>query len=236
MAVKWHEVYGAVISSTYMAMSRGTMDIKGAKEGIKRLLMETTETGEKPWQRFVIKAGDGSVLEDTTDNPLANFREFIESKPLRGLGQSVHDVERLLSDDADALVALRNELAGSRGAQFGNSNNEKHEKSNNDNIIIRQDVDMFTEPPEPPKRERKSQGTSKSYTLSRLKKDKPELFDRVKAGELSANAAAQQAGYRKPTRSIPIDSPESAIKALTRVFTVDELVRAIGEIADGGAN
>jgi hypothetical protein len=31
-------------------------------------------------------------------------------------------------------------------------------------------------------------GTAKSYTLSRLKRDAPELFEQVKAGTLSANA------------------------------------------------
>jgi hypothetical protein len=32
-------------------------------------------------------------------------------------------------------------------------------------------------------------GTSKSYTVSRLKRDRPDLFERVVAGELSANKA-----------------------------------------------
>ncbi|MGA9240509.1 MAG: hypothetical protein WBW03_00805, partial [Silvibacterium sp.] len=41
------------------------------------------------------------------------------------------------------------------------------------------------------------QGTSLSYTLSRLKRKKPDLFMRVVNGELSANAAAIEAGWRK---------------------------------------
>jgi hypothetical protein len=40
-------------------------------------------------------------------------------------------------------------------------------------------------------------GNSKSYTLSRLKRELPELFERVCNKELSANAAAIQAGWRK---------------------------------------
>lgn len=44
---------------------------------------------------------------------------------------------------------------------------------------------------------RAEQGTSKSYTLNRLSRDHKELFDRVVAGELSANAAAIEAGFRK---------------------------------------
>ena len=45
-----------------------------------------------------------------------------------------------------------------------------------------------------------SQGNSKAYTVSRLKRDRPDLFEKVVAGELSANKAAIEAGFRrKPT-------------------------------------
>ena len=37
----------------------------------------------------------------------------------------------------------------------------------------------------------------RAYTLRRLEKDHPELFQQVCAGELSANAAAIEAGFRK---------------------------------------
>ena len=40
------------------------------------------------------------------------------------------------------------------------------------------------------------QGTSKKYTLDRLKRERPDLFERVVAKELSANAAAKEAGWR----------------------------------------
>jgi len=41
------------------------------------------------------------------------------------------------------------------------------------------------------------QGNSRAYTLTRLKREAPELFKRVVDGELSANAAAIEAGFRK---------------------------------------
>jgi hypothetical protein len=41
------------------------------------------------------------------------------------------------------------------------------------------------------------QGTAREYTIARLKKERPDLADRVIAGELSANAAAIEAGFRK---------------------------------------
>jgi hypothetical protein len=40
-------------------------------------------------------------------------------------------------------------------------------------------------------------GTSKSYTVARLKREAPALFQAVCAGELSANAAAIEAGSRQ---------------------------------------
>ncbi len=40
-------------------------------------------------------------------------------------------------------------------------------------------------------------GTSKSYTVSRLKRDRPDLFERVVSGDLSANRAAIEAGFRQ---------------------------------------
>jgi hypothetical protein len=52
-------------------------------------------------------------------------------------------------------------------------------------------------------------GTSLSYTLRRLKEDHPELYQRVVAGELSANAAAREAGIRRPTTNIYTDDAAS---------------------------
>jgi len=41
-------------------------------------------------------------------------------------------------------------------------------------------------------------GTGKAYTLRRLARDHPELLEAVKAGNLTANEAAIEAGFRKP--------------------------------------
>lgn len=229
MAVKWPEVYGAVISSTFMAMTRGVGDIKGAKEGLRRLLTETTEGGEKPWRKFIIKAGDGSVLEDTTRQPLVSFREFIEAPPLRGLGQSVADIERLLGDDPEALARLREELTAPRGNPTGAN---QYNSGNSNNITLSTKTDLFTEPPKPAPRPKTApdRGTRKDYTLSRLKKDAPALFEAVKAGKLSAHAAALEAGIRRPMRSIPVDTPEAAIRALLRVFSVEAIAQALARM------
>ena len=52
------------------------------------------------------------------------------------------------------------------------------------------------------------QGTSREYTLRRLKRDAPELAEMVIAGELSANAATIAAGIH--TRATPLDQRRKA--------------------------
>ncbi len=46
-------------------------------------------------------------------------------------------------------------------------------------------------------------GRGAAYTLARLDRDEPKLAEKVRAGELSANAAAIEAGFRK--KPTPLD-------------------------------
>jgi hypothetical protein len=69
-------------------------------------------------------------------------------------------------------------------------------------------------------------GTDPTYTLARLKRDAPDLAKMVIDGDISANAAAIQAGFRRPTKTIPIDTPASAVRALLRVFSAEEIINA----------
>ena len=56
-------------------------------------------------------------------------------------------------------------------------------------------------------------GNSIEYTIARLDRDAPELAARVRAGDISANAAAIEAGFRKKLTGI--DRLRSAWKAAT---------------------
>lgn len=47
-------------------------------------------------------------------------------------------------------------------------------------------------------------GTSPSYTLRRLKRDRPDLAEKVVAREMSAHAAAIEAGFRKPPSPLKV--------------------------------
>lgn len=59
----------------------------------------------------------------------------------------------------------------------------------------------------------KQRGTSKEYAVARLDRDAPELAAKVRAGDISANAAAIEAGFRKKLTGI--DRLRSAWKAAT---------------------
>ena len=49
-----------------------------------------------------------------------------------------------------------------------------------------------------------SGGNRKDYTLDRLDRERPDLYERVVDGEMSANAAAIKAGFRTKTVSVPV--------------------------------
>lgn len=102
---------------------------------------------------------------------LSSLRELITEKPIRGWGEDPKKVEAVIKDDPECLALYREAMK-----EQGRRNDI------GDNITE-------VKPQE--------KGTSKAYTCERLKRVAPELFEEVKAGRMSANAAAIQAGIRK---------------------------------------
>lgn len=103
---------------------------------------------------------------------LASLRELITEKPIRGWGEDVRKVKAVIKDDAECAAMFRKAMKEQPGT--------------------RTDLcDNVTEV-EPQKT-----GNSKDYTCERLMEQAPELFEEVKAGRMSANAAAIKAGIRK---------------------------------------
>jgi hypothetical protein len=74
-----------------------------------------------------------------------------------------------------------------------------------------------------------TQGSNQaSYVIARLKRDDPDLAQEVVEGRMSAHAAAVKAGIKKPTATIPVDTPENAVRALLRRFTAVDIAVALG--------
>jgi hypothetical protein len=101
------------------------------------------------------------------------FEDFVTAQPLAGLGADLAKIEAVCGEDPDALVMLRKALVPPVGT------NQHTEGGYN---VTTHDV---------------LRGNTKSYTLSRLQKHRPELYEQVKAGQLTANAAAVEAGFRR---------------------------------------
>jgi hypothetical protein len=72
-------------------------------------------------------------------------------------------------------------------------------------------------------------GNSSDYTKRRLKRDRPDLYEKVISGDMTANAAAIEAGFRKPSPP-PIRTPESALDAITVALKADSRISAVCEL------
>lgn len=138
-----------------------------------------------------------------------SFQAFVTTPPLGGLGcKDVGQLERLCADDPEARLAIQEALKGKAGRP------SKDEDKSHDNVM----------------RLKPGQGNSQGYTLDRLKRDHRELFDRVVAGELSANAAAIEAGFRKRMVQVEptVDGFTKAIHKHLDGDSVDALVESLG--------
>jgi hypothetical protein len=140
---------------------------------------------------------------------LKGLPELITSSPLRGWGEDPKKVEAVIKDEPEVLEMYREAMKqqGIR-ADF------------HDNIMEVGTIEH---------------GTAKSYTLSRLKRESPDLFQQVCDGKLSANAAAIQSGFRKLTATIRIDTVENAVRGLLKRFSTKE-IREVLDVCEQNDN
>lgn len=121
------------------------------------------------------------------------FSDFVAELPPEGLGTNMQVLESICrhSGDNEALDLLVSIDAG----MDGGSNNPYGRNGKPKELIT---VDIINGDSRPT-------GTSAAATLRRLAKDAPELHAQVIAGELSPNAAAIEAGFRKRKFQLPGD-------------------------------
>jgi hypothetical protein len=135
------------------------------------------------------------------------FAEFVASPPLEGLGTDIKTLQRLCADDKEALVLIDEAVQNRHGV---NQHTE----------------DLYNI------QERAPSGTSQAATIRRLRKDRPDLLERVVAGDLSPNAAAREAGFRAHKVAVNMADPESAARTIRRFMDADaiqELIRLLQE-------
>ena len=159
---------------------------------VTRLIGDVMETGA--WREFTDPLGFTHSHE--------SFRSFIETRRWKGLGSS-----------KDALVAWVGQSDESIARDIERVWRDevpariKHGSNQHSKAGVR------------------GTNSSKSDTadsiLARLKRDNPDLAQRVINGEITANAAARIMGWRKPR--VLLTSPESVARKLREFFTKEEL-------------
>jgi len=123
--------------------------------------------------------------------------------PFKGLGMTLEDLKVIAQGSIEALDAIDRATMRGRGAQPGNSNAASVDKTNGNIVPIRQ-----------PKGNSARRALRKLRTEGERGNDQAaDLHRQLLAGQVSANAAMIQAGFRKRSKSYTGEPLERARKA-----------------------
>jgi hypothetical protein len=131
----------------------------------------------------------------------AEFPEFVAAHPPRGLGGEVSQLVALCGTDRDLVKKVK------RLAKEAIPAANPHGGNNQQRATSLGDPD-----------------TADKVT-ARLKRDDPELADRVVSGEVTPNAAANEKGWRKPR--LVLTSPASVARKLRERWTAEQIAELI---------
>jgi len=142
---------------------------------------------EKQWQRRVDKNG----------KPFASFEAFVTHRLWQGLESTIDDLRVFCRRHADVVRLILEAMEPGRERR-GSTEAERANRVDNINSTSSKG------------------GTSALYTLKRLKRERPDLFQEVIGGGKSANAAAIEAGWRKRLSDL-----DRVIKLLRKLSPLD---------------
>jgi hypothetical protein len=161
---------------------------------IRRLQQNMSDGGERAFSlvpmmlKNVIEEEQWKQCSDRHGNPFTSFEAFVTHQLWEGLESSVDDL-KVFCRKRDDVRQLIDEAVGAAPAHVGRGH------PNSFDII------------------KPIGGTNPTYILKRLKRDRPDLADKVVRGELSAHAAAIEAGFRK--RLTPFETITKLLPKLT---------------------
>lgn len=200
----------SIVSSLQRLVRSGRHEMENLPEYIKILVREDA------WRERYSEVLGRMVT-------FSRFADFVAADIPDGLGTDIETVKKLIRDDNDARDAVDRAMEGKQGARTDLL----------DNI---QEVNN-TEAPT---------GTSSDAAIRRLRKHAldaetgeilderiHDLYERVLAGELSPNAAAIEAGFRKRMISIPVEDAERAARSI-RANMPPEVVNKLASLLRGG--
>lgn len=199
-ALKENDSY---VSELRSAIREGDIGLKHVPALLKRILKE------ERWKRRIVQQTNEMV-------EFESFIDFVVTKPLQGLGADLDLIKRICGNDSEALDLIDQAVTGKPGGPIGNRKRSSIHNTTNDNIMV---GIMSNEP---------KQGTSRQYAFRRLRKSRPDLHAKILAGEMTANAAMIEAGFREKRIAIPLH-PERAARIIRRHFS-GEQVRQLVEL------
>lgn len=202
----------SIVSSLQRLVRSGRHEMENLPEYIKILVREDA------WRERYSEVLGRMVT-------FSRFADFVAADIPDGLGTDIETVKKLIRDDNDARNAIDRAMANKVGS---------NQYTVPDNNIHRQG------------RRESPTGTSAYAAIRRLRKHAldPEtgeilderihgLYERVLSGEISPNAAAIEAGFRKRMISIPVEDAERAARSI-RANMPPEVVNKLASLLRGG--
>ncbi|MGW7341259.1 hypothetical protein [Streptomyces sp. NPDC054808] len=136
------------------------------------------------------------------------FLDFLLAPPTAGLGADIALVRRIVANDPVASGLLEHALKDA------------------------QNPDQNTSVAADDSHEEQQLSKTQQAALKRLQRDAPEIYKKVAAGELSANAAMVEAGFRTKTFSVPATRPEACARSLKKNLSETHLRELIKLLTD----
>jgi hypothetical protein len=171
------------------------------REKLEILLPYTTSPGDGEVRTYPWREFHSFSVEKTIKtHAYETFDAYLE----KWSKFTVDDLRKLFRDDADILNRLDIVMQRKIG------------------VHINHDVDNVNITGRPT-------GNSKDATIRRLRKDHPELLEKVTSGEISANAGAILAGFRKPTVQLQVGSDVNAVADKIRHHFGDEFSNQLAQ-------
>ena len=149
---------------------------------IRRLQQNMSDGGERAFSlvpmilRNVLEEEQWRECTDRHGRPFTSFEAFVTTPLWEGLESTIDDL-KVFCRKADDVREMIDRAVGALSPPGGDRRSPEVQVNN---------VNLKT-----------MGGNNPTYALKRLKRDRPDLADKVVRGELSAHAAALQAGFRK---------------------------------------
>jgi hypothetical protein len=203
---------GMAVQSLQASLSQGGTIGNTVPALIKQMAVDNS------WRTFLFASDPATIYRWGA----AEFRRFIEAPRAQGGCQTpLYLLERLLrgTDAWGVFLDLTRGEPGGDNNPEGRNQYAREEEVKCDSIILDLPSGSSEKPPT---------GTSVSYARRRLKRERPDLLEKVEAGEMTANAAMLKAGFREPQITIPLD-PRKAARRLARHLSKSEFSELVDE-------